>query len=170
MATRIGSSGEPAKGELVITRIFDAPRERVFKAWTDCDRLTRWWGPKGFTAPACRIDPRVGGEYLNSMRSPDGKEFWSTGKFREIREPERIVMTDSFADEQGNIVPASYYGMGGDWPLEMLVTVTLDEDEGKTKLTLKHSGTDRISDSDRNDMEQGWCESLDKLDESLKEA
>jgi len=104
------------------------------------------------------------------MRSPDGKEFWSTGKFREIREPERIVMTDSFADEQGNIVPASYYGMGGDWPLEMLVTVTLDEDEGKTKLTLKHSGTDRISDSDRNDMEQGWCESLDKLDESLKEA
>ena len=167
MATIRSSSGESAKDELVITRIFDAPRERVFKAWTDCDRLTRWWGPKGFTAPACKIDPHVGGEYINSMRSPGGKEFWSKGEFREIKEPERLVMTDSFADEKGNIVPASYYGMSGDWPLEMLVTVTFEEDGGKTKLTLKHSGIDRIKDSDRNDMQQGWSESFDKLADCL---
>ena len=170
MATRTGSSGETVKEDLVITRVFDAPRERVFKAWTDCDRLTRWWGPKGFTSPACRMDARTGGVYLNSMRSPEGRDFWSTGRFREVKEPERIVMTDSFADEKGNIVPASYYGMGEDWPLEMLVSVTLEEDGGKTRLTLKHSGVEKISGKDREDMRQGWCESLDKLAESLKEA
>ena len=79
-------------------------------------------------------------------------------------------MTDSFADEQGNVVPASYYGMSGDWPLETLVTVTLEEDGGKTKLTLKYSGIDKISDKDLDDMKEGWSESLDKLDKSLKEA
>jgi uncharacterized protein YndB with AHSA1/START domain len=165
METRTSSTGE--KGELVITRIIDAPRERVFEAWTDCDSIVRWWGPKDFTAPSCRMDARVGGEYINSMRSPDGHEFWSKGVFREIHAPDRIVMTDSFADEKGNIVPASHYGMKGDWPLEMLVTVTLEDQEGKTRLTLRHSGVDAISDEDRNDMRQGWSESFDKLDSCL---
>jgi uncharacterized protein YndB with AHSA1/START domain len=166
MATKSSSSRE-----LVITRVFDAPRERVFKAWTECDRLIRWWGPKGFTSPSCRIDYRVGGEYLSSMRSPEGKEYWSKGKYREIKAPERLVMTDSFADEKGNIVPASFYGMSGDWPLEMLVTVTFEEEhKGRTKLTLKHSGIDGIRAKDRNDMRQGWSESFDKLAKSLEEA
>lgn len=156
-------------GELVITRMFEAPREQVFKAWTDCSRLMRWWGPKGFTSPACKIDLREGGEYLNSMRSPEGHEYWSKGKYYEIRAPEKLVMSDSFADEKGNIVPASHYGMGGDWPLEMIVTVTFEEEDGKTKLTLRHSGTDRINATDREDMRQGWSESFDKLDESLTE-
>ncbi len=66
----------------------------------------RWWGPKGFTSPACRIDLRVGGKYLFCTRSPDGRDFWSTGVYREILEPERIVCTDSFADEEGNVVSA----------------------------------------------------------------
>jgi uncharacterized protein YndB with AHSA1/START domain len=103
------------------------------------------------------------------MRSPDGHEFWSKGEFREIDAPEKLVMTDSFADEKGNTVPASYYGMKGNWPLEMLVTVTFEEQDGKTKLTLRHSGTGEISAADRDDMQQGWCESLDKLEESLAE-
>ena len=70
--------------ELTITRIFDAPRELVWKAWTEPGRMMRWWGPKGFTSPVCKIDLRVGGEYLNAMRSPEGQEFWSKGVYREI--------------------------------------------------------------------------------------
>jgi len=85
------------KNEITITRIFDAPRELVFKAWTDPDLVRQWWGPKGFTSPVARIDLRVGGEYFNCMRSPEGKDYWSKGVFREIVAPARLVMTDSFA-------------------------------------------------------------------------
>jgi uncharacterized protein YndB with AHSA1/START domain len=133
-------SAKSSERELVITRVFDAPRELVWKAWTDPEHLMRWWGPKYFTSPACKIDLRVGGRYLFCMRSPEGKDFWSTGVYREIVEPERIVWTDSFADEKGNPVPASHYGLPGDWPEEMLVTVTFDEHQGKTKMTLRHAG------------------------------
>jgi uncharacterized protein YndB with AHSA1/START domain len=151
--------------ELTITRVFDAPRELVWKAWTEPERVKRWWGPKGFTSPVIKIDLRVGGEYLSCMRSPEGQDFWGKGIFREIVVPERLVMTDSFADKEGNTVPASYYGMSGDWPLEMLVTVMFEEQEGKTKLTLKHSGIEGISATDRDNMEQGWSQSFDKLAE-----
>lgn len=165
LARRAGGSAER---ELVITRVFDAPRHLVWKAWTEPERFKRWWGPKGFTTPFCKIDLRLGGVYLNCMRSPEGKDYWSTGIYREIVPPERIVCTDSFADEEGNVVQATHYGMSNDWPLEMLVTVTFQEQEGKTKLTLRHSGLDGISDADFSDMRQGWSESFDKLAEELK--
>ena len=151
--------------DLMITRTFDAPRELVWKAWTDPERVKRWWGPKGFTAPFCKIDLRVGGVSLYCMRSPDGKDYWSTGVYREIFKPERIVYTDSFADERGNVVPATHYGMSADFPLEMLVTVTFEEHEGRTKLTLTHAGIP--SGADRDGARQGWNESLDKLAEHL---
>ena len=153
--------------ELTITRVFDAPRELVWKAWTEPELVKRWWGPKGFTSPVCKIDLRIGGEYLSAMRSPEGQDFWSKGVYREIVAPERLVMTDSFADEKGNTVPASHYGMSPDWPRELLITVTFEEHDGKTKLTLKHSGIVGISDTDRDNMQQGWTESFDKLAEYL---
>lgn len=156
------------KQELIITRIFDAPRDKVWKAWTDPEHFKKWWGPKTFTAPVIKIDLRVGGVYHWCMRSPDGQEFWSTGTYREIVPIERIVYTDSFADAEGNKVPASHYGMSGDWPLELPVTVTFEEQEGKTKLTLKHSGIDGLNATDRGNMQQGWNESFDKLAELLK--
>jgi uncharacterized protein YndB with AHSA1/START domain len=152
--------------ELIITRLFDAPRELVWKAWTEPERIMRWWGPKGFTAPVSRIDLRVGGEYLNCMRSPDGKDYWSKGVFREIVASERLVMTDSFADEKGNTVPASYYGMSKDFPLELLITVIFEDHDGKTKLTLRHLGMP--SGADGVGAEQGWNESFDKLAEYLE--
>jgi uncharacterized protein YndB with AHSA1/START domain len=152
--------------EVVITQIFDAPRELVFKAWTDPERVKRWWGPKSFTSPVSKIDLRVGGSYLNCMRSPEGEDYWSTGVYREIVEPERIVYTDSFSDAEGNVVPASHYGMGGDWPLELLVTVTFEEHEGKTRLTLRHVG---IPAGENRDLAKaGWNESFDKLAEYLE--
>jgi uncharacterized protein YndB with AHSA1/START domain len=121
--------------ELVIEPVFDAPRELVWKAWTDPELSMRWWGPKGYTCPTCEIDLRVGGKYLNCMRSPEGRDYWSTGVYREIVPFDRIVCTDSFADEKGNVVPASHYGMSN-MPLEMLVTVTFEDLGGKTKMTL----------------------------------
>jgi len=154
------------KNELVITRIFDAPRDRVWNAWTEPEQAMKWWGPKNFTSPACKIDFRVGGKYLFCMRSSDGQDYWSTGIYQEIVALERIVCTDSFADEHGNVVPASHYGMEGNFPLEMTVTITFEELGGKTKMTLKHS---RMPAGDMSKMAGiGWNESFDKLAEILK--
>ncbi len=121
----------------------------------------RWWGPKGFISPVSKIDLRVGGEYLNCMRSPEGKDYWSKGVFREIVVPERLVMTDSFADEKGNIIHASHYRMSKDFPLEMLITVSFEKIDGKTRLTLQHVGIPPGTDSEG--AEQGWSQSFDKL-------
>jgi uncharacterized protein YndB with AHSA1/START domain len=157
---------ERGKQEIMIRRVFDAPRELVWKAWIDPEHFQRWWGPKDYTCPFCQMDLRVGGKYLNCMRSPEGQDFWSTGVYREIVPLERIVYTDSFADAEGNVVPATHYGMNPDFPLEMLVTVTLEDYEGKTKMTLKHS------DLPAGEMGEltgaGWNESFDKLAENLK--
>jgi uncharacterized protein YndB with AHSA1/START domain len=158
------------KNELVITRIFDAPRDLVFKAWTDRDMFMQWWGPKGFTTPHCTIDLRVGGRYLNCMRSPEGKDYWSTGVYREIIPMERLVLSDSFSDENGNVISAADYGMTGDWPLEMQITVTFEDHADKTKLTLTHSGIAGISDMDYDNMHQGWSESFDKLADLLEKS
>lgn len=153
--------------ELVITRVFDAPRELVWKAWTDPEHMMRWWGPKDFTSPACKIDFRVGGKYLFCMRSPEGRDFWSTGVYREIVPLERIVCTDSFADEDGNVVPASHYGMGDDFPLEVLVTVTFEEHDGKTKMTLRHVG---VPAGEMGELTgAGWSQSFDKLANTLSQ-
>ena len=154
------------KDELTIIRVFDAPRELVWEAWTEPEHVKLWWGPKGFTSPVSKADLRVGGKYLNCMRSPDGKDYWSTGVYREILEPERLVLTDSFADPAGNVVPATYYGMGADLPTEMLITVTFEEEAGKTKMVLRHEG---FPPGEMAEMtKQGWNESFDKLAKSLK--
>lgn len=152
---------------LVITRIFDAPREVVWKAWTDPETFKKWWGPKDFTAPVSRMDLRVGGETFSCMRSPDGQDFCGKGEYLEIVEPERLVMTDSFADKEGNKVSATEYGLSEGFPIELLIKVTFEEQEGKTKLTLKHSDVTNLSETELSDMHQGWNESLDKLAELL---
>jgi uncharacterized protein YndB with AHSA1/START domain len=168
MSAKNSTITEAAGRELVITRIFDAPRELVWKAWTEPERMQRWWGPENFTAPVCKIDLRVGGVYHFCMRSPEGQDFWSTGVYREIVEPARLVCTDSFADEQGNVVPASHYGMPGDWPLELLVTVTFEDEGGKTKMTLRQTG---IPSGQMSEMtEAGWNGSFDKLAAELAQA
>ncbi len=155
----------PSVEDLVLTRVFDAPRKSVWKAWTDPNHFVRWWGPEGYSAPACKMDFRVGGKYLFCMRSPEGQDYWSTGVYRDIVPMERIVLTDSFSDEKGNVVPASHYGMLEDWPLELEVTVTFEEDGEKTKMTLRHAG---IPSGMLGDCEAGWNGSFDKLAESLK--
>ncbi|MFH1194328.1 MAG: SRPBCC domain-containing protein [bacterium] len=150
------------QNELVITRVFDAPRESVWEAWTDPARTMQWWGPKNYTTPVSKIDLREGGKYLNCMRSAEGQDYWSTGTYKEIIPLEKIVCTDSFADENGNAVPASHYGMPGDeWPMELLVKIELEDLNGKTKMTLTHSG---IPAGELREMTgKSWNESFDKL-------
>jgi uncharacterized protein YndB with AHSA1/START domain len=171
MAERIDVTTKTDEGVLVIERVFDAPRELVWKAWTDPEMAMRWWGPKGFTAPSCQIDFRVGGKSLFAMQSPDyneGRPIWSTGVYKEIVPLERIVTTDCFADENGNVVPASHYGMTDDFPLEMLVTVTFEDLGGKTKMTLRHEGLP--AGETLEGAGSGWNESFDKLAASLGRA
>ena len=156
--------------DLVITREFNATREEVWKAWTDPEMMKRWWGSKDFTTPVSTIDLRVGGRFLYCMRGPgpDGvvTDVWGTGTYKEIVPLEKIVCTDSFADEKGNIVPATHYGMGPEFPLELLITVTFEDVGRNTAITLRHAGlpAGRM----REMTATGWNESFDKLDEILK--
>ena len=149
----------PDKRDLVITRTFDAPRELVFKAWTDPTHVAQWWGPKYFTNPVCELDVRPGGAILIHMRGPDGVVYPMKGVFHEIVEPERLVFTSSaFEDEEGNP------------QLEALNTVTFAEHEGKTKLTL-HAVVVKATPAAKGalqGMEEGWNQSLDRLAEYLR--
>jgi uncharacterized protein YndB with AHSA1/START domain len=153
------------EGDLVITRIFNAARALVWKAWTDPAQFRRWWGPAIYSAPVAEMDVRAGGRYRWCMRSPEGEEYWTAGVFCEVVPPDRLVYTDGFADAEGNIVPASHYGMEGEWPEELLVTVTLEDLGDRTRMVLRHAG---IPSGQWNDLTaQGWNESLDKLAAAL---
>ena len=116
---------EPAVRELVITRVFDALRSLIFKAWVDPKHLAQWWGPHGFTNPVCELDVRPGGAIRIHMRGPDGTVYPMTGVYREIVEPERLVFTSAALDQEGQ-------------PLfEVLNTVIFAKQGGKTTLTTK---------------------------------
>lgn len=160
---------EPSGRELVLTRVIDAPREAVFKAWTDQKEMERWWGPKDFTLPYCKIDLRPGGSVHYCMHSPDGRDYWGKGVYLEIVEPERLVISDVFSDELGNTVQPEAYGMSPDWPAETLVTVTFDDlGGGRTGITLHQSVSRQLAES--TGARQGWEESLDRLAEYLSKA
>lgn len=149
----------PDERELVITRVFDAPRELVFRAWTDPRHVARWWGPHGYTNPVCELDARPGGAILIHMRGQDGVMIETKGVFREVSEPERIVLIlTNFEDAEGRP------------QLELLNTVTFAEHEGKTQITLRVvvvKSTPELA-SSLAGMRQGWNESLDRLAESLR--
>jgi uncharacterized protein YndB with AHSA1/START domain len=158
---------EQNRDELIITRIFDAQPEIVWKYFSDPVYFKRWWGPKGFTCPVAKIDFRVGGKYLSAMRSPDGQEYWSTGTYKEIIPGEKLVATDSFADQDGNVVSSAHYGMEG-FPMELTVNFTFKDLGGRTEMTLSQTGIQNIDDKTREEMKQGWNESFDKIAQDLK--
>ena len=152
------------QNDIVINKVFNLPVSVVWLAWTDAEYFKKWWGPRGFTCPSSKMEARVGAKYLNCMRGPDGKEYWSTGVVKELIPERKLVVTDSFSDEKGNIKPASEYGMPGDWPKELLITVYLEEADGATKLKLRHQG---VPNEMRDDCIKGWNESLDKLERNI---
>ena len=165
----IAGGSDGANDAIVITRTLEAPRERVFAAFTDPELLKRWWGPNGFTTPVARIDPRPGGIFHACMRSPDGQDFWSRGVYREIVAPARIVSTDTFADADGNVVEPSRYGMGPTWPREAVITLTFADRGGRTDLHLHHHVPGAAA-NEQDMCRQGWNESLDRLAASLATA
>ena len=160
----VKQQGSALQNEIVINRVFNLPVSVVWLAWTDAEYFKKWWGPRGFTCPSSKMEARVGGKYLSCMRGPDGKEFWSTGVVKELIPERKLVVTDSFSDEKGNIKSAAEHGMPGDWPKELLITVYLEEADGATKMKLRHQG---IPDEMREDCIKGWNESLDKLEENI---
>jgi len=157
---------------LVLTRVFDAPRELVFRAWTDPEHMKQWWGPRGFTLPYCKIDLRPGGKIHFCMRSAEGFEIWCGGIYREIVAPERIVSSNYFSNEAGDVVPPSQYGMP-DWPAELLMTVTFTEQAGKTTMTVRQeivTAGDSFPKVGVEGAKQGWGESFDRLAEYVESA
>ena len=140
--------------ELVMTRVFDAPRKLVFKAWTEPERLKRWWGPNGFTNTVCELDPRPGGTVRIHMRAPDGTVYPNEGIVQEIVPPELLVLAMGVADAEGNII------------LEGVSTVTFTEQDGKTTLTLRARITkaaNEVAAMHVAGMERGWSQALEHL-------
>lgn len=144
----------PAAGrDLTITHIFDAPRDLVFKVWTQPEHIPHWWGPRGYTTLSCEIDLRPDGRWRVASRHADGSETAETGSFREVESPSRLVMTHAWEDRSGKVGPAT------------LVTVTFVEADGKTTITFHQAGFAAAEDRDGHRL--GWSESFEMLDEYL---
>lgn len=152
----------PETERMTITRIFDAPLELVWKAWTDPKYVMQWWGPKGFTAPFCQIDFRVGGKFLCCMRSPDGQEFWNAGEYHEIVPHRKIVSSMYFADAQGNKVEPEHYGIEHQ-AIEGAHDVTLFEDIGNGQTRLTFIGNETMQEATQSGQLEGWKQILDKI-------
>ncbi len=166
MARKPSKSHDTAiHNDVVIHRVFSLPASKVWQALTVPEMYKKRWGPEGFTCPYSKMEAREGGKYLNCMRGPDGKEYWSTGVVEELIPEQRLVITDHFSDENGNVVNASEQGMEGDWPDEMLITFELEEADGATKLLLTHEG---IPEEMHDECVKGWNESFDKLERNIK--
>jgi uncharacterized protein YndB with AHSA1/START domain len=142
--------------EVVLTRVFDGPREFVWKAYTDPKQIQKWWGPRGYTTKVDKMDLRPGGVWRFVQRGEDGDEFAFYGVYREIVRPERIVDTFEFEGMPGHV---------------MVETVTLEEREGKTKVTVgslfntKEERDGMVA----SGMEKGAVKSMERMDELLKE-
>lgn len=149
---------EVSEQVLVITRVFAAPRELVFAAWTDPKHIAQWWGPHGFTVPHCELDLQPGGAMIIHMRAPDGSLTPMKGLFHEIVPPERLVFSSrAFEDQAGNP------------QLEVLNTVTFTDLGGHTRLTLEArviKATPQVAEALAG-MEQGWLQALDRLADLL---
>ena len=152
---------DPSEYDVTIDRTFEAPRERVWEAWTDPDQVAQWWGPEGFTVPRCELEVRPGGRYHIDMEAPDGTVYPDAGEYLDVDESERLVMVSRvFEDEDG--IPQ----------LETRSTVTFEADGDRTHLTLEAevvSATPDVEDA-LGGMEMGWSQSFEKLEEFLDES
>lgn len=164
-----------ASRAITLTRLLDAPRERVFRAWTEAAHFARWFGPHSVDVPFCQMDPRPGGEIRFCHRLPEQGDLWVQGTFQEVTEPARLVFTLAFTDEAGR--PASH-PMIPDWPLEarIVTAVSLLEQGGKTALTIRQTiepaaaaAGDAVG-REREMAKEGWGETLDRLEDYLYRA
>jgi uncharacterized protein YndB with AHSA1/START domain len=151
--------------ELIVERVFDAPRERVWKAWTDPDQLASWWGPRGWQTTNYRFELRPGGVWHYCMRGPNGMESWGRGTFREIVEPERISYVDEFSNPEGAI--------NEDLPGGLIIVNTFEDlGGGKTRVTSRteFKNEDQLKALIDMGMLQGLAETWDRLAELVSAA
>ena len=155
----------------VIARLLDAPRDKVWRAWTEVEHLRQWWGPKGFAVTHCKVDLRPGGLMHFCLRMPDGGEMWGKFVYREIVKPERLVWINSFSDQAGG---TTVHPMSPDWPREMLTKVTFEAQGRKTKVTVQWVPVDASTDIERktfdegrDSMKQGWSGTFEQLESYL---
>ncbi|HEX3135325.1 MAG TPA: SRPBCC domain-containing protein [Planctomycetota bacterium] len=150
----------------IIRRIFDAPRERVWRAWTVVDELKQWFGPTGFTMPTAKLDLRPGGTFHYALRSADGHEMWGKWVFREVTAPQQIVLINSFSDANGGVTS---HPLAPTWPKKCLSTTTLSEINGRTTVEIRctvWNGTaeeHQTFDAAHDGMTQGWGGTFDQL-------
>jgi len=147
---------------MVITRVFDAPREIVWKAWTDPKYVKQWWGPKGFTATVCQMDFRVGGKLLCCTKAPDGQEFWNGVEYHEIVPHEKIVSLMYFSDSKGNKIDPAQLGIEHE-AIEGAYDVTIFEDLGNGQTKLTFIGNEPMESAKDSGQLEGWNEQLDKV-------
>jgi uncharacterized protein YndB with AHSA1/START domain len=162
---------ETKSADFVISRVFDAPRDLVWKCFVEPERMKEWFGPKGSFIVDWNMDFRVGGTYHAAMRAGDGPAMWAKFVYREIVAPERLVWVHSFSDEAGGL---TRHPLSSTWPLELLTTVTLeDAPGGKTRLTLRWSPLNASEDESEtfdaahDSMRSGWGGSFERLDAYL---
>lgn len=160
------SGGKP----FTATRTFDAPRESVWKAWTERERLMEWFGPKGFKMTTAKLDFRPGGSFLYCLQSSNGHEMWGKFVYREITAPHRILLVNSFSDANGGI---TRHPMSPTWPAEMLSETTFTEEAGRTTVKIEWKPLNpteeerKTFDSAHAGMQQGWSGTFDQLAEYL---
>jgi len=147
---------------MVVERVFDAPRELVWKAYTNPEYVQQWWGPNGFTSPTCRSDFRVGGKFLYCMRTPDGQDLWTGGEFHEIIPYEKIVFSMYFSDANGNNISPEQLGIEHE-AIEGAHDIVLFEDlgDGRSKITL--IGNEPMENARTSGQLEGTQQMLDKL-------
>jgi uncharacterized protein YndB with AHSA1/START domain len=153
-----------AKGrEFIVARTFDAPRDLVFKAWTEPERLAQWWGPRGWTTTNYSMEVKPGGVWHYCMRGPGGEESWGKSVYQEVVVPERIVYTDAFSDAEGNVSE----GM----PV-FTITMTFSEQEGKTRVASYSvvASEEELQTLLNMGMVEGLTETWDRLEEYLATA
>ena len=164
--TQSAALAETFSKEFVIERVFDAPRDLVWKVFTERDHLMNWWGPKGFKMIVGNLDLKPGGIFLYGMQAPDGSEMWGKWVFREIAKPERLVFVSSFSDKDGGL---TRHPMAPTWPIQMLGTMILTEQDGKTLLVnrvvaLNATDEERATfEGNFDSMKMGWGGTWDQL-------
>jgi uncharacterized protein YndB with AHSA1/START domain len=158
------SNSTISKDAVVMERIFDAPVELIWQMWTQPEHFKKWYGPRGFTVPVAQMDVRVGGKRLvcMEMQKPDGSmKMWTTGEYIEVIPNQRLVYTESMADENGNVVTRSE----NDYPITTEVTVLLEDLGERTKMVMTHAGVP--ADTGAN---AGWEQAFDKLADYIETA
>ncbi len=150
-----------AQDAVVIERSFDAPVELIWRMWTEPEHFKAWYGPGGATVPVAKMDVRVGGSRLVCIQiaTPDGPmRMWFTGQYREVVKDQRLVYTESFSDEHGNVLAPAELGMPDGHPTTTQVIVELEDLGARTKMVMTHAGVPAESPG-----AAGWMMALDKL-------